>query len=241
MPKTRFLEAEWKNLLMLNYEVDPELLKPYLPAGTELDLWQGKALVSVVGFMFLNTKALGIKWPWHINFEEVNLRFYVRQFDGKEWKRGAVFISEIVPKYLIPIIANNLYNEQYKAMPMRHSFTALANNQTKYLYEWKLKNEWNKVSAIVNNESKMMEAGSAEAFIFEHYWGYNRLNSKKTLEYQVEHPSWKVKQVNSYEFNANIKDLYGAAFEPYLKAKPFSVFFAEGSTVAIRVAGKISV
>jgi uncharacterized protein YqjF (DUF2071 family) len=241
MPKTRFLEAEWKNLLMLNYEVDPELLKSHLPAGTELDLWQGKALVSVVGFMFLNTKVLGIKWPWHINFEEANLRFYVKRFDGIEWKRGAVFISEIVPKPLIPIIANNLYNEQYQAMPMRHSFFALANNQTSYLYEWKFKNQWNAVSAIVNDEAKDMQPNSAEAFIFEHYWGYNKFSNTTTLEYQVEHPSWKIKKVASSAFDANVKDLYGAGFEPYLKGEPFSAFFAEGSEVAIRVAGKFSV
>ena len=240
-PKIRFLQAEWKNLLMLNYEVDPEVLKPHLPAGTELDLWQGKALVSMVGFMFLNTKVLGIKWPWHINFEEVNLRFYVRRFNGKEWKRGAVFISEIVPKHIIPIVANNLYNEHYKAMPMKHRFTFLPNQQTEFLYEWKYKNQWNKLGAVVNDEAKPMEPESAELFIFEHYWGYNKLTEQKTLEYQVEHPSWKIRQVKTAFFDADIEALYGVEFKPCLEAKPFSAFFAEGSEVAVRVAGKIFV
>ena len=239
LPKIRFLQAEWKNLLMLNYEVDPEILKPYLPVGTELDLWQGKALVSMVGFMFLNTKVLGIKWLWHINFEEVNLRFYVRHFNGKEWKRGAVFISEIVPKHIIPIVANNLYNEHYQAMPMKHRFTVLPNQQTEFLYEWKYKNRWNKLGAVVDDEAKPMEPESAELFIFEHYWGYNKLNDRKTLEYQVEHPSWKIKEVQSAVFKADIEALYGAVFKPYLEAKPYSAFFAEGSEVAVRVAGKI--
>ena len=121
MSNIRFLKAKWTNLLMVNYEVDPAILKSYLPAYTVLDLWQGKALVSMVGFLFQDTKVLGIKWPWHVNFEEVNLRFYVRHFDGAEWKRGAVFISEIVPKYMIALVANNLYNEHYMAMPMRHA------------------------------------------------------------------------------------------------------------------------
>lgn len=240
-PKIRFLQAEWKNLLMLNYEVDPEILKPYLPAATELDLWEGKALVSMVGFMFLNTKVLGIKWPWHINFEEVNLRFYVRYFDGKDWKRGAVFISEIVPKHIIPIIANNIYNEHYKAMPMRNHFNLLNNEQTEVLYEWKFKNQWNKLAAVVDNKTKAIEPNSAEAFIFEHYWGYNRINDKVTVEYQVEHVSWKIKQVISSVFEGNTAELYGDAFEPYLTKKPYSAFFAEGSDVAVRVAGKIYV
>ncbi|HEY9194830.1 MAG TPA: DUF2071 domain-containing protein, partial [Mucilaginibacter sp.] len=128
MAKRQFLQAQWKNLVMLNYEVDPLILDRYLPPGTELDLWQGKALVSMVGFLFKDTRVLGIKWPLHVNFEEVNLRFYVKRFNGTEWKRGAVFVSEIVPKSMIALIANNLYKEHYSAMPMRSSVTQTQDN-----------------------------------------------------------------------------------------------------------------
>src|ERR1700744_3299940 len=121
MAQSAFLKAKWNNLLMLNYEVDPHILKPHMPPYTVPDLWQGKALVSMVGFMFNETQVAGFKWPFHTNFEEVNLRFYVKHFDGKEWKRGAVFVSEIVPKHMIALIANSLYKEHYSAMPMRHS------------------------------------------------------------------------------------------------------------------------
>ncbi|MGI4729679.1 MAG: YqjF family protein [Janthinobacterium lividum] len=240
MPKIRFLEAEWRNLIMINYEVDPEILKPYLPAATEFDLWQGKALVSMVGFMFLNTRVLGVKWFGHVNFEEVNLRFYVRHFDGKVWKRGAVFISEIVPKHIIPIIANNIYNEHYQAMPMRNSSAKMVNNETTFLYEWKLNNQWNQLGAVVSDQSQEIKKGSEEEFIFEHYWGYNRLNERKTVEYEVEHVSWKIREVSKFVFKADIENLYGKEFVHYLQKEPFSVFFAEGSAVAIRVAGKIS-
>lgn len=238
MPKIKFLQAEWRDLLMLNYEVDPEILKPYLPAYTELDLWQGKALVSMVGFMFMNTRVLGIKWPWHVNFEEVNLRFYVRYFNGHEWKRGAVFISEIVPRAIIPLVANNLYNEHYQALPMRHSVIPAGNGQTRYLYEWKLKGLWNKLGATVSNTFIPIEAGSAEEFIFEHYWGYNSINATTTLEYAVEHIAWQVALVADPVFEADVAALYGKPFEPYLK-QPFSAFFAKGSDVAVRVAQRI--
>jgi len=240
MSKIRFLEAQWRNLIMINYEVDPQILKPYLPAATELDLWHGKALVSMVGFMFLNTRVLGVKWPRHVNFEEVNLRFYVRHFDGKVWKRGAVFISEIVPKHIIPIIANTIYNEHYQAMPMRNSYAKINNIETAFLYEWKLNNQWNQLGAVVANELQEIKPGSEEEFIFEHYWGYNRLNTHQTVEYQVEHVSWKIRQVSRFIFKADIENLYGKGFVPFLQKEPYSVFFAEGSEVAIRVAGKIS-
>ena len=74
-----FLTARWRYLAMLNYEVPPEALAPLVPAGTELDSWQGKTFVSVVGFLFLDTRVLGIAIPGHRDFEEVNLRFYVRR------------------------------------------------------------------------------------------------------------------------------------------------------------------
>ena len=239
MARIRFLTAQWKNLLMLNYEVDPAILKPHMPAFTELDLWNGKALVSMVGFMFLDTRVMGVKWPFHINFEEVNLRFYVRYFDGKVWKRGAVFISELVPKHIIPIVANNLYNEHYKALPMRHSIVPMGDNHTYFDYEWKLNGRWNKLGATVSNQFTELKSGSAEEFIFEHYWGYNRMHDSKTLEYAVEHTPWQVAAVKDPIFDGDIAKLYGVEFEPYLRQQPYSAFFANGSEVAVRVAGKI--
>ncbi len=239
MTSRRFLKAEWKNLLMLNYEVDPTILEHYLPPATELDLWKGKALVSMVGFMFLDTSVLGVKWPGHVNFEEVNLRFYVRHFDGKQWKRGAVFISEIVPKSVIVLIANNLYKEHYRALPMRHAVIPEGDNHTQFSYEWRLKRKWNKLAAVVSNSYTAIQPGSPEEFIFEHYWGYNALSDVKTMEYQVEHISWKVAAVKSYVFEADIVELYGKVFEPYLSVEPYSAFFADGSEVSVRIGQKI--
>jgi len=239
MASRRFLKAKWTNLLMLNYEVDPEILKLYLPAYTVLDLWQGKAMVSMVGFLFEDTSVLGIKWPFHINFEEVNLRFYVRHFDGREWKRGAVFVSEIVPKPLISIIANTLYKEHYSAMRMRHSIVPVANNCHEFLYEWKLKGRWNKLGATVSDVATAIQPGSPEEFIFEHYWGYNSWGYTVTMEYQVEHISWQVHEVSNTVFEADIVKLYGKAFEPYLSVKPYSAFFAKGSEISVRMGAKL--
>lgn len=237
-PKKQFLKAKWVNLLMLNYEVDPDILKPWLPPGTELDLWQGKVLVSMVGFMFLDTCVAGIKWPFHINFEEVNLRFYVKHFDGNEWKRGAVFISEIVPKFAIAFIANNLYKEHYSAMPMRHAVNKIDADKTQYLYEWKLNGRWNRLGGTIGKLSKI-PPGSPEEFIFEHYWGYNKTSATTTNEYQVEHIRWNAAQVTDPIFDAEIVKLYGKEFESYLTKQPYSAFFADGSEVVVRAATKI--
>jgi uncharacterized protein YqjF (DUF2071 family) len=241
MPKRQFLKAQWNNLVMLNYEVDPKILDEYLPPGTELDLWQGKALVSMVGFLFRETSVLGIKWPWHVNFEEVNLRFYVKHFNGTEWKRGAVFVSEIVPKAMITLIANNLYKEHYHTMPMRHVIIPAENNHTQFLYAWKFKGRWNKLGATASDKLLDIEPGSAEEFIFEHYWGYNKLSATATMEYQVEHVSWQTGKVKDYVFDADVASLYGEAFVPFLEKKPVSAFFAVGSEIKVRMGDKIVV
>jgi uncharacterized protein len=241
MSKPLFLKAQWKNLVMINYEVPAEILQPYLPPGTVLDFWQDKSLVSMVGFMFLQTKVLGVKWPFHVNFEEVNLRFYVKHFNGKEWKRGAVFISEIVPKYAIVLFANGLYKEHYRAMPMRHSIIQTDDKLTEFLYEWKLNGNWNKLGAAVSDQLQPITKGSPEEFIFEHYWGYNSLSATKTMEYRVEHISWQTREVKDFVFDADVEKLYGEPFVKYLQDKPYSIFFADGSEIGVRMGRKIVV
>lgn len=120
-----FLTAEWRKLAMINYIVDDRLLLPYLPSGTLLDYRHGQCYVSLVGFMFLNTKLLGVPIPFHRNFEEVNLRFYVKRKHGNEWRRGGVFIKEFVTKAAISLVANTIYKENYQTMKMNHLAIAI--------------------------------------------------------------------------------------------------------------------
>ena len=237
MPKSStlpiFLSAEWRKLIMVNYEVDPEILKPYLPKGTELDLYQGKCLVSLVGFMFLETRILGVKFPFHKNFEEFNLRFYVRYLENGVWKRGTVFISEIVPKYMIPLVANTLYREHYKRYPMKHSISS-DNGLLKVSYSFKIKNNWNAVSAEAATPAIPFSSNSLEEFITEHYWGYNRWNERTTLEYGVEHPQWLTYPVKTININCRFEDIYPEEFIPFLYKPYHSALLAEGSEILVR-------
>ena len=228
----KFLTAEWNNLIMANYVIDPKILEPYLPPKTELDLFNGVCYVSVIGFMFEKTKILGISFPFHVNFEEVNLRFYVRVKDGNGWKRGAVFIKEIVPKFAITLIANTLYREKYVTLPMRH-FHNESENEINLGYHWKFKGVWNKLEATTEKESTPLIEGSKEQFIAEHYWGYAKYSDKTTFEYGVEHPSWQIHKVKSYKIECNFEKLYGEQFA-FLNENPAdSVFMAKGSAVSI--------
>ena len=233
-----FLNAEWRKLAIANYVIDPSIIKKYVPAGTELDLWEDKCYVSLIGFMFLNTKLLGIKIPFHINFEEVNLRFYVKRFENNTWKRGVVFIKEIVPKPALTFIANKIYNEHYQTLPMEHKWEENNINRT-VLYRWKLNKIWHsfKVTAALN-ASEILENSETE-FITEHYWGYAKVNSLLTNEYEVTHPKWKHYPVYHSDIKVDFGAVYGAEFEFMNTLNPDSVMLAEGSEITVEGKTKI--
>ena len=216
---------------MANYAIDKKILTPYLPANTEIDLWNNVCYVSLVGFMFLDTKVKGIKIPFHINFEEVNLRFYVRYNDNGEWKRGVVFIKEIVPKPVLMFVANTVYKEHYETMPMRHSW--VVDSKLSVEYGWK-KGRWNSIKVITDKKGTPILDGSEEEFITEHYWGYTKISDQKTSEYGVEHPRWEVYKTLDYTIDVDFGNIYGKDFGFLSKEKPVSVFLAEGSEIKVK-------
>ena len=235
---SNFLTARWEKLVIANYEIDPKLLQKYIPFGTELDLFEGKCLVSLIGFMFLNTKLKGIKVPFHSNFEEVNLRFYVKKLEQDEWKRGVVFIKEIVPKPAITIIANTLYQEHYHTMRMNHHWEIMdASLQIEYAFFYK--NQWHSFSITSDTNSYDFQPGSEEEFITEHYWGYTQISNVKTSEYEVAHPKWKIYPTIDFTCHVDFQKVYGPDFACLNDASPISVFLAEGSDVAVKGKSKM--
>ncbi|MGH9510587.1 MAG: YqjF family protein [Terriglobales bacterium] len=233
MPGERvFLTAEWRALVMLNYEVNPDPLLEYVPPGTELDCWRGKAFVSLVGFQFLRTRVFGIRFPSHSNFDEVNLRFYVRRWEGNENRRGVVFIREIVPRRAIAVIARAFYNEQYVACPMRHA-VELNSSRSHAAYNWKSGTGWNKITLAATGKRLLPEEGSLEKFITEHYWGYSRARGSGCVEYRVEHPQWRIWSATNAAFEGDAAEPYGKDWVEVFTQKPSSAFLAGGSGVSV--------
>jgi uncharacterized protein len=226
-----FLKAEWRKLAIINFELDPGILQKYLPEGTELDFYQGTCYVSLVGFMFINTKLLGLPIPFHRNFEEVNLRFYVKKKEGNIWKRGVVFIKEIVPKLALSFVANSIYNENYKTMPMKNSIHEKG-EELLIKYSWKDKS-WHSIEITAENVALPMENNSEFEFITEHYYGFTK-RENKTSEYEVCHPKWEYYAVKNHQLEIDFKKIYGNDFECLNYKKPISVMLAEGSEIKVK-------
>ncbi|HYU46865.1 MAG TPA: DUF2071 domain-containing protein [Terriglobales bacterium] len=231
-PGRVFLTAEWRRLAMLSYEVDRELLLKFVPRGTELDAWNGRVFVSLVGFRFLKTRVLGLPIPFHTNFDEVNLRFYVRRQEGHEVRRGVVFIREIVPRRAIALVARNLYNENYVALPMTHEI-ADGQSAPAVSYGWRTSCGWSAMTLEAEGNPQVTNAGSEQEFITQHYWGYAAQRDGGTVEYRVTYPSWRVWTARRAEFVGEVEELYGCELAEVLRGTPASAFLAEGSPVAV--------
>jgi len=230
----KFLTARWEDLIMANYEVDPLLLEPRVPLGTELDLHEGKCFVSLVGFMFLDTRILDFLVPFHVNFEEVNLRFYVRRETEDEIRRGVVFIKEIVPRTAIANVARRLYGEPYEKWKMSHY-----RDDAFVRYSWEKRSCVNNLSVERGKSLGVPAEASHGEFIIEHYWGYTKRGGNRTDEYKVQHPKWELFEAKEPHIGVDFAKTYGDEFAFLQGVEPYSVALAKGSEISVYKGEKI--
>lgn len=235
-----FLTAEWRYLAMLNYQIEPAVLASLVPHGTELDSFGGQTIVSVVAFLFLDTRVGGIPIPFHRNFEEVNLRFYVRWKTDDGWRRGVVFIKELVPRKAIAFVARKFYNENYIALPMSHRIERVQDEVKSVSYSWWLNGRENFLKLDVQGPAQPLVDGSIQEFITDHYWGYSRQRDGSTMEYRVEHPRWQVWEAQNVDFDCCVADLSGEKFGQFLNRPPASAFLADGSEIKVGKGNKLT-
>lgn len=243
MKRTPFLTAEWRHVVMLNWRVTADLLAPMVPAGTTLDTWQAGHYVSLVGFLFLRTRVLGIPIPFHRDFEEINLRFYVRRTAGTEVRRGVCFIRELVPRAVIALTARLSYNEPYVAVPMSHRIepSIAEPNPDRVEYSWRMGGELSRIEARPTGHPALLLSGSHEEFIAEHYWGYTRQRDGGTVEYHVEHAPWQVRRIPAPVVEGDLVPTYGPLFGTLMKRPPDSALLATGSPIAVHLPSRLEV
>ncbi|MFN8416473.1 MAG: DUF2071 domain-containing protein [Cytophagaceae bacterium] len=227
-----FLTAEWRKLILANYEIDSKVLTPFLPAGTEVDSWEDRTYVSYVGFLFDQVKVKGLSIPYHQSFPEFNLRFYVRFKMDNKWHRGVTFIKEIVPKRMVSLVANTVYGEHYQTLPMEHFWDQSEHEQSiEYRFRWK--KDWNYIRVKASNEPMLIKPNSEAEYITQQVYGVTRLSANRTDLYEVEHPLWEVYPMHQLQFGVHTSALFGDEFIPFLETKPVSTFLAEGSAIKV--------
>lgn len=236
MTEKPFLTTTWSHLAMLNYAVEPSVLRPHVPAGTELDCFDGRTYVSIVGFLYSGTRVCGAAIPWHRSFAEVNLRFYVRRLGPEGWRRGVVFLKEIVPRWAVALVARVFYDENFVSLPLRYTIVPRDGEPStprRVEYGWKYAGRWHRLAVETTGAAAPVAPGSEEEFITEHFWGYTARRDGTTSEYRVDHPSWRVWQVSRADVDCDVARFYGPQFAEPLAAAPTSAFLAEGSPVVM--------
>lgn len=241
---TPFLTAGWRKLILANYAIDAHHLQHLVPEHTELDHYNGICYVSLVGFLFDDVKIKGIPIPFHTEFPEINLRFYVKhQTKNGAWRRGVVFIKEFVPKMMVSFVANNLYGEHYETVDMDHTWKET--NETLDI-EYRMSpsgpaqdDKWFHMKVVADRNPEEIPVACEAEFITEHYWGYTKKENNETSEYEVWHPRWKTYPVKEFSCNFDFGLLYGEQFAFLNTLKPFSVMLAEGSEIKVMGGGII--
>ena len=230
----KILKTTWDNLIMVNYEVDKKYLMPYVPAGCELDLYKGRAFLSVVAFEFSKTRICGVPMPLYRSFPEINLRIYVKRIVNGECRRGVVFIKEIIPYKLPAWLGRTVFKENYHVMPV--SFTR---DQNEVCYDW---GAGNQVKGVLEETLYDWKPGTEEEFIGDNFCAFKKVNDHKTLEFKVTHRPWLMCELTGLKINIDFEALYGAQIAKGVKdfgGEPTSVFYVDGSKVAVTTPKKL--
>lgn len=224
--RNNFLVAHWENLVVASFKADKQLLQPFVPRGTELNDWNGDYYMSLLGFQFSRARFCGIPSPFYRRFEELNLRFYVRQKVKSGWRKGVVFIKEVIPSKLVGCIAKWLYHENFAALPMHHHiYTGNDGRHTEYYWEQESKPGYLKLCSQLQPEPAV--PGSLPAFIHDHYIAFTK-TKKHSYTFDIQHPDWNIYPALSFEMQLDAVALYGEAFRDAF-SQPATAFLLDGS------------
>ncbi len=193
--------VDWTDLMFHHFEVDSVELQKKVPF--ELDLYEGKAYVSLVGF---HSSKLWLdkcgKWTRYVNapfatHDFLNLRTYVKH--GGE--AGIYFLTEFVNRKVSVLLGRMVYGLPYHRGTIHYSHHLGENN-------------WGSVKDCRAGVSLAYESGSPssgdlcicntgtlEEFLCEKYTAYTSLN-ENTLVFRILHEPWK-----TIPMNVNWKDL----------------------------------
>lgn len=232
-PHRAFLTAQWLHVLGVTYPVDEALLEPHLPRGAQIDTLEGSPRVSIVAFHFRGTRLRGVPIPLHVNFGEINLRFYVRLHG----RRAVVFIREFVSRPAISVIAKLTYNEPYRTIRMRNDVLARDDGLigVRHRFGRGLRNRleaWADPAPVVPAED------SAGYWLTHHDLGVGRGRDGAARSYEVDHPVWALHEVRSLDVEVDFGALYGPRWAFLSESEPSHVTLAEGSAVSITPAAE---
>ena len=237
-PKQRgtLLKARFSEIVALNFVIDPEILKPYVPKKLELDFFENETYVSLVAIVLKNIRVWGLPIQLPGQFGEFNLRFYVRRADGTKYQRGVCFLRDYVSSKSAAWILGSLFKADFRTVKMQYENTGFNSRNLSVIptadYQWKLEDHWNRIRVKARKRMKKTGPGTKVGFILEHANKYSSRGGA-TYEYSGSQPKWTIWDAAQANFTCDVKRLFGAEFVKPLATRPTSVFVATGSDVTV--------
>lgn len=231
------ITARWRDIAVLSWPIDDDLLVPSLPAGLELDHWNGAAYVSLVCLVMENLRVFRL--PALVrNLAEVNLRFYVRPVDARSDRKGVVFLRQLVSNHLFALTARRLFREPMLGTPVSHECEladpVCGRVRRRLQYRWRNRNRYEGLRITGSGETRYAEPDSLDEFLTARYWGYNGRSSNKILAYRISRDPWRLLPVADHELDCDAGTLCGPEFADVMAGPPVSALLATGSNARIR-------
>lgn len=225
------------NAAFVNFDVDRRVLEPLVPAGTELDTWQGRALVSLVAFEMTDNRLLGVPLPFARAYDQINLRTYVRRRvpDGT-WRAGVLFLRELVPVPALVAGARLLYRERYERQPVSARVRPpdpAGPRPGRAVYRWRRHDRVHRMAIDFAPPLVLPAEGSLEHFLADRHWGYVAPVDGDTREYRVDHRPWRIWSAEAARLSPTAAASFGERFERALARDATSAFVAEGSLMEL--------
>ncbi len=224
-----FMFQKWEHLLFLHWPVDEKLLSASLPKDLRLDLYEGHAWVSVVGFRLTGLKVKPLTFiPWN-DFSELNLRTYARDGAGN---RGVWFYSLDASDPFSVIGAKVLYglNYRFASMQFRLQENSISYSSKTRFSPPEVKGEIEAELPETLVKDRDSANGGLDRFLLERYrfWSSRKSGKSKSSSAKVSHEPYEAIRLKSAIYKGNLFACHGLE-EP--EETPACVHYCKGFEV----------
>ena len=185
------LEMRWRDTLFAHWPVDPSLVAERLPAGLDVDSYDGDAYLGVVPFEMADLRPRGS--PVGLSFGELNLRTYVRR-DGEP---GVYFFSLDADDRLGVGVARTAFRLPYYRAEMsidRRDETVRFRSRRTHAGEPPLSFE---ARYRPEGEPFVADPGSLESFLVERYRFFTADDRGRLWVGDIEHEPWQLRRASA--------------------------------------------
>jgi uncharacterized protein len=198
------MKQTWYDLLFAHWEIDPELIKPFIPKNLMLDTYKGKAWIAVVPFRMSGIRLRNMpQIPFTSKFPEINVRTYVT-YQGKP---GVYFLSLDASNYLAVKVANSFFYLPYFLSEMVVSSEGdsiyYQSNRSRSKEEFRFKGKYQPISDVFH-----AECGSLEYWLTERYCLYTEKHNR-LYRGEIHHKPWDLQEAKAEIYENTMINLNG--------------------------------